>query len=249
MLRIMLLLLVALLVGDLSAQSLAELPDVLTLEESDAVTDAAPDSESTFYRPQTALRAAYLGALIYPGFRLGIERPFKSTQVTKVRSRKVKTRYRIRYLAYSFGMYHQPDFHNNFMLNAEYLARRQRSGGFYTESNFGLGMSRTFLTSPAFEVLEDGTVQQRSLAGNWFAMGTVGLTMGYNNALLHKKPYAFYMKHQWLLMFPHNGFILPRPTLELGFQYQLENFWKASPRLREKSKRSWSVRRAEKQDL
>ena len=33
--------------------------------------------------PQTSLKAAYLGSFVYPGFKLGLERPYKVIQFQK----------------------------------------------------------------------------------------------------------------------------------------------------------------------
>ncbi|MBK6948787.1 MAG: hypothetical protein IPH16_12710 [Haliscomenobacter sp.] len=46
----------------------------------------AQDAALPIPLPETGIKAAYLGALIYPGLKIGIERPFKVFQVDKVKS-------------------------------------------------------------------------------------------------------------------------------------------------------------------
>ena len=40
-------------------------------------------AQSTIYQPSTAARVAYMGSIIHPGFKVGIERPYKIFEVKK----------------------------------------------------------------------------------------------------------------------------------------------------------------------
>jgi hypothetical protein len=190
------------------------------------------------YSPQTGIRGAYMGSIVYPGFKVGVERPYKFTQRDKLTSKKIKTYYKERYLSYSLGMYTQARYHTNFLLQAEWIKRRQKSKGFYYEGSLGTGFSRTFVAGQSFEVLENGDIKKVSLSGNCYAQFNLGGSVGYNFNLKQQKPFSVYLKHHWHFLFPYNAFITPRPTLELGCNYNLSGFWQANPKYKFKEKQS-----------
>lgn len=188
------------------------------------------------YSPKTGIRAAYLGSIIYPGFIVGVERPYRYIRVDKIKPHKTKTLFKERYLSYSFGMYHQSGHHTNFLLQSEWVRRRQKSKGLYYESLLGAGLSRTFVNGAAYTVNDDGQVEKAPLSGNYYAITSLGAAIGYNANMKKEKPYSFYLKHQWLVLFPHNSFLTLRPTIEVGLNYNLSGFWVASPTFRMKEK-------------
>gem|GEM_PF-3881323 len=52
-----------------------------------------------------------------------------------------------------------------------------------------------------------------------------------------QRPYSVYVKHQWLFIFPFNAFVTPRPTLALGVNYPISNFWETRYTYKEKQSR------------
>ncbi len=198
------------------------------------------------YAPSTGVRLALLGSLIYPGFKVGVERPYTFTQLNKQKSQKIKTVYKERYLSYSLGLYHQYHYHTNLFSQVEWIARRQRSKGFYFETSLGLGLCRTFVSGATYTVSEDGEVEKVPLSGIGYALASLGGAVGYNAKLTKQKPYSIYLKHSWLLIFPYNAFITPRPTLELGLNYNLSGFWGAHPSFKTKEKQSRKFRKSQK---
>lgn len=190
------------------------------------------------YAPATGLRGGFLGSAIHPGFKIGVERPYKNTQIEKFSMRRTKTVYKERYLSYSLGMYHHKNYHTNFFSQAEWIARRQKSNDFYYESSLGLGLSRTFVNGAAYTVSDEGYIEKVPLSGNWYALATIGVGIGYNANLTKKKPYSVYLKHQWLLIFPYNAFVTLRPTIEFGINYNLSGFWDATPKFKYKEQQS-----------
>jgi hypothetical protein len=207
-------------------------------------TSASRDLNPSEYSPATGVRGSILGSIIYPGFKIGVDRPFKYTKVEKFRTmspvfgNKTKTYYKERYLSYNFGMYHQKSYHTNYLVQTEWIARRQKSKGFYVESSFGLGLSRTFVDGATYSVSDNGEIKKVPLAGNWFALASVGGGIGYNANSMKQKPFSIYLKHQWIFLFPYNAFVTPRPIVELGFNYNLSGFWDASPKFKHKTKQS-----------
>lgn len=188
------------------------------------------------YVPKTGLRGELLGSIIYPGFKIGVEKPYKYTKIDNVRRNRIKTLYKERYLSYSLGMYHQNNYHTNIFSQAERIARRQKGKGFYYETSFGLGVSRTFVNGSSFTVSEDGGVERKPWSGNWYALASLGGGIGYNAFLARQKPYSVYLKIHSLLMFPYNTFVLPRPTVGIGVNYNLSGFWDANPKFKYKKK-------------
>jgi hypothetical protein len=182
------------------------------------------------YTPTTGIRVALLGALIYPGFEVGVERPYQYTQIDKVKPGKTATFYKERYLSYSLGMYHHPDFHTNYFLQTEWLARRQKSKGFFYESAFGVGLSRTFVDGATFSVSDNGEVANEPFSGNWYGLASIGISIGYNANIRQGKPYSIYLKNRMIVLFPHNSLFNLRPTVELGFIYNLSGFLQSKPK-------------------
>lgn len=190
------------------------------------------------YSPTTGIRAAYVGAILFPGVKAGVERPYTYTQIDRVKPQKTKTFYRERYLSYSLGMYHHPTFHSHYFLQTEWIARRQKSNGFYREGGLGLGLSRTFVDGAAFSVSDNGEVVKEPMSGNWYGLATVSGGFGYNARMKSGKPYSVYLKNQLLFFFPHNSLVNLRPTIEIGFNYHVSGsgFWGAAPRYQAKVK-------------
>ena len=184
------------------------------------------------YQPLAGIKAQVLGSIIYPGLQLGYERPY---QVTKGMSGNATKYYKERYIAGHLGFYHHARFHTNLMLQGEWIARNQKTKGFFYEFNTGLGISRTFLAGPAYEVNEQGEVSKIPLAGNWFAMLSVGGAAGYNLRLNQKQDFTIFSRLRGLFFFPYNNVLYGRPSLELGLTYHLYAP-KWNGRLKEKTK-------------
>ncbi len=192
--------------------------------------------QNTNAMPETSIKAAYMGSLIYPGFKIGIERPSKVIQVEKTKSWGTKTILKERYWTYNFGFYHHKTFHTNLFLLVERQMRRQNSGGFFVEFAPGLGYSRTFLDGITYTVNENGVVNKKSLAGYNYAMLSLGGGCGYDFSRKTKMPFKMYLKTSALIMAPYNSFLYVRPTAELGIIYSLKSFWKANPSVTIKKK-------------
>lgn len=196
-----------------------------------AQTDESPASVSA------NLKVAYTATLIYPGLRVGIELPVKRTQLNKTRrSGAIKSVFKERFLAVSLGGYHHPDFHDNGYATVEWVARRTRSGGFFTEFSPGAGYSRTFLGGTTYQVDAAGQVTTKPLAGYSYALVTVGLGLGYDFSRIHHRSVAVFAKANALVMFPYNNFLYARPTLEIGVIYKPKQFLSRSILTKRKQK-------------
>lgn len=188
------------------------------------------------YLPKTAIKAAYMGSIIYPGFSVTLERPYKVTEIHKTRFKKPLTLYKERYYGFSMSLYHHSDFHTNLLLQSEWIARRQYSKGFFMEGSWGLGLSRTFNAAATYEVDDNGNVNKVPIAGKFYGLTSFNVALGYHIGIKENKPLSLYLKPGAIVMFPYSSFVLPRPTLQLGVIYQLNNFWKATPIRKTKEK-------------
>lgn len=156
---------------------------------------------------------------IYPGFRVGLERPIRQTDYQhpdgRVRSHQ-------RAVLFYVGMYYHPGFHLNTFAGAEYIFRRVGRRGLITEFRPSLALSRTFLGAETYRVGEAGAVETVSAAGQFYAMP--GLGFGIGKALGKpgsNRPLACMINLNLTGLAPYNGLVLPTPMLEIGFRYQL----------------------------
>ena len=199
-----------------------------------AITGMA--QSATPVMPQTSIKAAYLGSLVYPGFKLGIERPYKVKQVEKNKKKGKKVILKERYLTANLGYYHHETFHDNFYLLVERQKRRQNARGCFWEIAPGIGFSRTFLGGTSYQVSDDGNVSIKRLTGYNYALISCAFGGGYNFATKKNKPIKIYGKTSILGLFPSNSTIDFRPTAEIGVVYSLPGFLKANPTIKIKQK-------------
>jgi hypothetical protein len=179
--------------------------------------------------PQAGLKMSYLGSVTYPGFKIGIEKPYKVIVVEKQRSWGTKTILKERYWTLNLGYYHHPNFHDNLYLLAEWQMRRQKSNGWFFEFAPGLGYSRTFLSNTTYNVAENGTVSKVSAAGYNYAMFSIAGGFGYDFSKKMGTDLKAFFKPSILVMTPYNSFVYARPTFELGVVFSLEKFIETTP--------------------
>lgn len=180
------------------------------------------------YTPQTSIR---IGAYtVNSGLLVGIERPYRVKQIEKIKAKRTKNVYRERYWGFNAGFYHHRMLHTNAHLTTEWVSRRQKQNGFYRELSLGIGAARTFVDGATFEVDEQGEVTQVPTAGNFFALTTLGVGVGYNMDLKYQVPLKFYLKPSAMVIYPHNAFFYARPMLEVGCLVAGDRLWQASPR-------------------
>jgi hypothetical protein len=186
--------------------------------------------------PETGLKASYLGSIIYPGFKIGIERPYKVIQVEKQKSWGVKTYLKERYWTLNLGFYNHPTFHDNLYLLAEWQLRRQKSSGWFFEFAPGIGYSRTFLGGATYKVADNGEVSKVSAAGYGYAMFSIAGGFGYDFMQKSEVPVKAFFKPSLFFMTPSNSFVYIRPTVEIGIIYSPPKFFKANPSVKIRKK-------------
>jgi len=170
---------------------------------------------------------AYNSSLIYPGLRLGIELPIYTVILTKDSNTNNATTFiKDRFVSVKTGWYHHKDFHDNLYFTAEWVMRKTRKSGYFTEFSSGLGYSRTFLGGTTYKVENNGDVNKIKSAGYNYAMILAGVGLGFNFSQYKKIPLSVFYKLNMLTMFPYNSTIYFRPVMELGLIYMPEIFLK-----------------------
>ena len=188
-----------------------------------ALLKANGQSDSAISKPAN-IRLAYNSSIIYPGAAIGIDFPVQDILFTKHwNNGDSMSILRQRFISGSIGYYHHRGFHDNIYILPEWVMRRTPGKTWFTEFNFGLGYSRTFLGGTTYNVAENGVVSIIHAAGYSYAMAAAGFGVGYNLSY-RNTPFALYTRFNLLIMFPYNSTVYPRPTLEIGMIYDPPHF-------------------------
>ncbi len=186
---------------------------------------AQPTAGSRVTRTSADLRLGSSSYLIYPGITAGIELPVRVINLTRTRARgETKTIAKERFVAAGLGWYHHPGFHDNAYLTVEWIRRRTRPGGFFTQFAPGIGYSRTFLGGTTFRVSDGGEVSVRRLAGHGYALATVGGGLRYDFSRRKAAPLSVFYRVNLLAMLPYNGSVYLRPVTAVGLICKPANF-------------------------
>lgn len=181
------------------------------------------------------VKIAYTGSLIYPGFSTGAEILLKTSVVTGTKNIPEKqSRTRNQLITLNINYYHHREFHDNLFLTAEWIYRKIRSGGFFSEYSAGAGFSRTFLNTTAYRVADDGTVSVLKHPGYNYALITAGGGIGFDFFPGKRVPLQAFTKMDIIGMYPYNNVIYLRPVLELGTRLSIGRYMEI--RQREKNK-------------
>jgi hypothetical protein len=178
------------------------------------------DSLKSKFNLSPTLKVSFNSSLIYPGLSLGIEFPVIAGKVNKIEKRSIeKVFVKDKAISGNISWYHHPGFHDNLYLTVEWIMRRTRSGGFFSEFAPGIGVSRTFLAGTTYRVSDNGTISVKKLAGYNYAVINVGGGAGYNFQDRKNLPLSVFARMNLLTMFPYNNVIYVRPVLEIGIRF------------------------------
>ncbi len=164
-----------------------------------------------------AIKLSYNSSLIYPGVSAGAEYMFKEKEIVKQKRKSKQNCFtREQLITMNLSWYHHSGFHDNIYLTSEWVARKTRKSGYYSEFSAGPGYSRTFLGGTTYRVGEDGSISIKKHAGYNYAVVTTGGGIGYDFSSRNNTPVSVFTKMNLILMFPYNSTIYFRPVLELG---------------------------------
>jgi hypothetical protein len=170
----------------------------------------------------TRANASYLGAIVYPGAKLGLEFPLRRVEILKPRPKGEHNVWRDRFLTADLGFYHHGGFHDNLFLLAAFNYRRTANNGIFAQFGVGLGVSKTFFGGTTYVVKDDGSIDVRPSSGHFYVVPHLNFAFGWD---LSKKanahPFSIWLKPSLMVLAPFAGGIFPVPTAELGFSYRL----------------------------
>jgi hypothetical protein len=173
----------------------------------------------------SAIKISLNGSLIYPGSGLGIEFPVNSVDLMiRSKTKEEKLIIKDRFISLNAGWYHHQSYHDNLYFTLDWIMRRTKRSGFFTEFSPGLGYSRTFLGGTTYRVDNNGRVDIIKSAGYSYAVLTAGGGLGFNFSQSTGLPFSVYWNFRILTMFPYNSTIYFRPVMELGMIYKPGKF-------------------------
>jgi hypothetical protein len=171
------------------------------------------------------IKVAYLGAIVYPGFKAGVEFPMYAKLKTKTKkSGKTKTKLKERFITANFSMYHHPTVHTNLMLLGEWQMRKTRKNAWFTEFAPGLGFSHTFLAAETYRQNEAGNIEKVKLAGDNYFLTSLSGGFGYDFLPKKEKSMKVYARGSLVFHLPYSNLFLPKPTVEIGVIKSFSSF-------------------------
>ncbi|MEQ9413579.1 MAG: hypothetical protein RIF39_07095 [Cyclobacteriaceae bacterium] len=192
-----------------------------TLNAQSFVTDSV-----SFSTNNVPITVSYYGNfLIDPGFKIGVERPFKIIQKTLLKKNgKKRINQHVFLNTVNLGYYYTAEHNHSFFLNTELGYRKVRKSGFKTETFLGLGYMRTFLTDETYKVEGDNVSIDKAAGSNYF-MPSLSFGIGYDNSVKQEPfPFAISLRPNVFIRYPYNGAVLPQLTIELNFSYRFNAF-------------------------
>lgn len=200
------------------------------------LTIRAQTPENKLPLPVSSLKLAYLGDGANPGFKTGIEIPYKVIQVEKRKRGGPKVHLKQRSISGSLGYYHHQDFHDNVFLLVEQVRRRENTKGWFSEFAPGMGYSRTFLGGTTYQVSAQSEVTRKKMAGFHYAIISLSAGGGYNLAIKKELPLRIYGRVGLMTFFPYNSFVFLRMVPEIGFSYSPTRFIHSNPSFKTRKK-------------
>ena len=185
---------------------------------------------------KVSIKTSYLGTILYPGFKVGMEFPYSVKEIRKSRKDRVKVILKEQSWNLNLGFYHHATFHDNLFFVAEWQRRRQKQKGWFYDFTPGLGYSRTFLGGTTYTVDDKGTVDVKKMAGYNYLLLSIGYGVGYNFEYRSGAPIRIYSKMGLISLLPYNSFFYVRPTLEIGCVYKIDRVFSSKVKYSSKLK-------------
>ena len=150
------------------------------------------------------------------GFHLRFDNPYRIRTTSYLRKSKLP-KIRTRSMGLELGYYSHPSLHRNiYVLGNRQWKFQKRKHWQYTLS-FGVGYSRTFLTSPTYK-LKDNEFRRVPLAGYNYLAVQGGATISYR----FEKNSTVYIGYNLLSLAPYNWVIMPRKQFQMGISIPTE---------------------------
>lgn len=182
--------------------------------------------------------ASMVGALIYPGLRIGADYKVFVKEITKSkRNGKVKVLNKSRFITANLGFYYHKDYNVNIFLHGGYQLQRMRSTGWFKTLEPQLGISRTFIDGTVYKISDASDVTTKKRAGHFYFAPALSLGIGKDFSVKNEnKPFAIFTKLTLFTNMPYNNFIYVRLLGEIGVSYHMNKVMVHNVKLKYKKK-------------
>jgi hypothetical protein len=198
----------------------------------------AQSEESAPVKQGVAAHASIVGALIYPGLKIGADYKVIDKEVTKSkRNGKIKVFHKNRFITANLGFYYHRDYNANIFLHGGYQWQRMRSTGWFKTLEPQLGISRTFIDGTVYKISDAGDVTTKKGAGHFYFATALSLGIGKDFSVKNEnKPFAIFTKLTLFTNMPYNNFIYVRLLGEIGVSYHMNKVMAHNVKLKYKKK-------------
>jgi hypothetical protein len=182
--------------------------------------------------------ASVVGALIYPGLKVGADYKVIDKEVTKSkRNGKIKVFHKNRFITANLGFYYHRDYNANIFLHGGYQWQRMRSTGWFKTLEPQLGISRSFIDGTVYKINDTGGVTKKKGAGHFYLAPSLSLGIGKDLSVKNENnPFTIFTKLTLFTNMPYNNFIYVRLLGEIGVSYHLNKVMAHGVKLKYKKK-------------
>lgn len=184
------------------------------------------------------LHFSAVGALKYPGARIGADYLVISKQVDKKkRDGRHKVIYRNRLITANLGFYYHRDYNANIFLHAGYQLLRVNSHGWFRSFEPQIGISRTFVDGTVYKVDNKGGVTKKKAAGDFFFAPAISASFGKDLSVKNPAlPLSVFIKATFFTNMPYNNFVYARGMAEIGAGYRFDKLFNHSVKYKQRLK-------------
>ena len=186
---------------------------ILILSLMFCVTLAFGQTNSSHEKQSASLFFSLDGTLIFPGFQVGMEIPFKEVHKLKFNNHSILKQ---RFVKVGMGYYHHKNYHDNSYVLIGLGFRRRGSKGFFRYISPSIGYSRTFLGGTTYQVNDSGEVSRKKNAGFNYLRTSLSMGIGYDFFPIKEKPVSLFGEFSLTGMYPYNNVLYMRPMISLG---------------------------------
>lgn len=184
------------------------------------------------------VHASIVGALIYPGLKVGADYKIIDKQIEKSkRNGRVKVVHKNRFITANVGFYYHKDYNTNLFLHGGYQLQRMMSSGWFKTLEPQLGVSRTFIDATVYKVKDSGEVTKKRGAGHFYVAPAISFGLGKDFSVKNEnKPFSIFTKLTLFTNMPYNNFIYVRLLGEVGVSYHMNKVIAHNVKLKYKKK-------------
>jgi hypothetical protein len=201
-------------------------------------SSAVAQSVQSPVEPGVNAHVSIVGALKYPGLKVGVDYQVIDKQIERTRKDgSVKILHKNRFVTANVGFYYHKDYNTNIFLQGGYQLQRLKSSGWFRTLEPQLGVSRTFIGGTVYKVSDDGSVTRKKWAGHFYLAPSLSFGFGKDFSIKNENmPLTIFTKVTLFTNLPYNNFIYARVMMEVGAGYRLTSIMKHSVKQKFKKK-------------